>query len=52
MDTLARCLRIPASGSTQSPPEVTKLFADSRASFPLGFSHAHSYVRPRAALIG
>uniref|UniRef100_A0A915Q1S4 Ubiquinone biosynthesis monooxygenase COQ6, mitochondrial n=1 Tax=Setaria digitata TaxID=48799 RepID=A0A915Q1S4_9BILA len=33
-------------------PTVVSLFEDTRAAFPLAFGHAHTYVIPRAALIG
>ncbi|XP_005184450.1 ubiquinone biosynthesis monooxygenase COQ6, mitochondrial [Musca domestica] len=36
----------------QYPPRVAGVMEKSRATFPLGFLHASSYVRPGAALIG
>ncbi|VDK57941.1 unnamed protein product [Cylicostephanus goldi] len=37
---------------TPQPPHVIELQGDSRAAYPLGFGHAHTYIHPRAVLIG
>ncbi|CAD5231945.1 unnamed protein product [Bursaphelenchus xylophilus] len=52
MDKAAQFLKFGCPEELKTPPTVTKLLVDSRASFPLGFSHSHTYVKPRAALIG
>lgn len=38
--------------AVQYPPQVCAVLEKSRATFPLGFLHASSYVRPGVALIG
>lgn len=36
----------------QLPPQVTGLYGNSRAGFPLGFGHSSAYVGRGVALIG
>ncbi|CAD5224079.1 unnamed protein product [Bursaphelenchus okinawaensis] len=52
MDKAAQFLKFGEPESLKVPPTVKKLLVDSRASFPLGFAHSHTYVKTRAALIG
>ncbi|VDM85028.1 unnamed protein product, partial [Strongylus vulgaris] len=37
---------------TPQPPQVVTLQGDTRAAYPLGFGHAHTYVQPRVVLVG
>lgn len=53
MDQVATVLRF--THKHESPkqlPTVMEIKNDSRAAFPLGFNHASTYVKTRAALIG
>jgi hypothetical protein len=53
MDQVARFLRFTNKpDSAKRLPTVLQIQHDSRAAFPLGFNHASTYVKTRAALIG
>jgi len=53
MDQMASVLRFTHKlDSPKQLPTVLQVQHDSRAAFPLGFNHASTYVKTRAALIG
>ncbi len=47
-----KTLKIPEKRKEVVPPMITDVVKSSRASFPVGFGHAVSYVAPRVALVG
>uniref|UniRef100_A0A1B0CV72 Ubiquinone biosynthesis monooxygenase COQ6, mitochondrial n=1 Tax=Lutzomyia longipalpis TaxID=7200 RepID=A0A1B0CV72_LUTLO len=52
LDSLKKFILPPSTQSRKNPPKVTKVLDNSRAAFPLGFSHASSYAKNGVVLIG
>lgn len=52
LDALKIVLATKSTQQMQIPPQISGLYQQSRAGFPLGFGHASSYVGKGVALIG